>query len=66
MLPLQIKQEGGEYILVGYHYDGNTILAEPLKNRTAALIVESCDSINNKFATAVIQPRTYILDNEAS
>ena len=30
-----------EYILVGYHYDSNTILAEPLKNRTAPMIIEA-------------------------
>ena len=29
------SSRGNEYILVGYHFDGNTILAEPIKNRQA-------------------------------
>ena len=28
------SSRGNKYTLVGYHYDGNAILAEPLKNRT--------------------------------
>ena len=57
------SSSGNEYILAGYHYDGNVILAEQLKNRIAATITETWEKINNKFATAKIQPRTYILDN---
>ena len=60
------SSRGNDYILVDYHCDGNDILAEPLKNRTVATIKEYWDSSNNKFATVGIQPRTYILDNEAS
>ena len=29
-----------EYIFAGYHYDGNDILAEPLKNRTVEVITQ--------------------------
>ena len=60
------SSRGNEYILVGCHYDGNAILAEPMKNRTAATITEAWDSINNKFSIAGIQSRTYILDNKVS
>ena len=48
------SSRGSTYILVGYHYNGNDILAESLKNRTAATITEAWDSINNKFATSGI------------
>ena len=33
--------QGNEYILVAYHNDVNTILAQPLKNRQAASITEA-------------------------
>ena len=32
------SSRGNQYILIGYHYAGNTILAEPLKNRMSPLI----------------------------
>jgi hypothetical protein len=31
-----IFSKGNKYIMVLYEYDGNAILAEPIKNRTAA------------------------------
>lgn len=37
---------GNEYILVAYHYDGNGILVEPLKNCNAKSIVNTWEIIN--------------------
>ena len=35
------SSRGNEYILVGYHYDGNTIVATPIRDRTATSIVNA-------------------------
>ena len=32
---------GNEYIMIGYHYDTNCILATPLKNRKGSTIAEA-------------------------
>ena len=52
--------------MVAYHYDANTILAQPLKNRQAASITEAWEKINACFEFAAVKPSTCILDNEAS
>jgi hypothetical protein len=31
----QRSSRGNEYILIGYHFDGNAILGQPIKNRSA-------------------------------
>ena len=36
-----MSRQGNQYILVGYHYDGNYIAATPLKRRTAGEITKS-------------------------
>ena len=51
------SNRGNECILVGYNYNDNTILAEPLKNRIVVTITEVWEKTNNKFATVGIQPR---------
>ena len=56
---------GHEYLLVGYNYDVNSILVEPLKNRQAKNISDIWDNINKQFSTEGVQPQTYVLDNEA-
>ena len=60
------SSRGNEYILVGYNYDGNCILAEPVKNREAASITKAWQKMNKKFEIAGIQPEVYLLDNEIS
>ena len=57
---------GHEYLLLVYNYDANAILVEPLKNRQAKTIADGWENINQKFATAGVQPNTYVLDNEVS
>ena len=43
------SSRGNEHILVGYHYDDNSILVEPLKNRTAPVITQTWENINKKL-----------------
>ena len=60
------SSQGNEYILVGYHYDANAILAIPIKNRNASTITEAWKSLHNDFKQAGVPPNTYVLDNEIS
>ena len=60
------SSRGNNYMMVAYHYDGNAIRIEPLKNRQAGTIVDAWTKINATFAAAGAQPNTYILDNECS
>ena len=57
---------GNEYILVGYHYDANAILATALKNRQAAIITDAWQKINRHLQSAGCKPSTVFVDNEAS
>ena len=60
------SSRGNEYLLVGYHYDSNAILAQPLKNREALTITKTWKEMNQRFYIAGVQPNTYIMDNECS
>ena len=44
--------KGNNYIMVAYNYDGNAILAEPVKNRQATTLLEALKIINEKFIKA--------------
>lgn len=57
---------GNQYILIGYHYDSNAILAVPIKNRNASVITAGWKELHDQFTTAGVAPTTYILDNEVS
>ena len=63
--PVQ-SSRGNNYILICYSYDGNTILAEPLKNRSAPEMIRAWNKVNDTLASAGIEPKIYILDNEIS
>ena len=60
------SSSGNEYIMVGYHFDGNVILGEAIKNRQAQTITAAWHKLNNEFSRAGMQPNTYVLDNEIS
>ena len=60
------SSRGNEYILIAYHYDSNTILGIPIKNRQAATISQAWQQLHTKLTTAGIPPNTWILDNEIS
>ena len=57
---------GNEYILVGYHYDANAILATPLKSRRAGDITDAWELLHNQVDKAGVAPTLYIADNEAN
>ena len=60
------SSRGNEYILVGYHDDGNAILAAPIKDRTANTITKAWHTMHNKFKLSGTAPTVYVLDNEKS
>jgi hypothetical protein len=57
---------GMNYLLVLYEYDGNSVHAEPIKNRTAAEIKRAYALILELLKSRGLQPKLQILDNEAS
>ena len=59
----QRSSRGHEYILIGYYYDGNTILATPLKDRIATSLTNVWKIMYTKFNESTEAPDIYILDN---
>ena len=62
----QRSSRGNNYILVGYHYDADAILAKPIKDRTANVITDAWRSMHESFEQSGQEPTIYILDNEKS
>ena len=60
------SSRGNNYICVVYNYNGNTILAHPMKNREADTIINACNTIHTCLRDNWIVSTHYILDNECS
>ena len=60
------SMQGNKYVLLLYHYDTNSILVRPLKNRSDETILEVYEEIYNELTEKGFQPKLHILDNEAS
>jgi hypothetical protein len=60
------SSRGNEHLLVVYDHDSNSILHAALKNKTAAEIKRGWISIHERLMRGGNQPKTHILDNEAS
>ena len=58
--------KGNQYILVGYHYDGNCILEKSIKDRKSGTFTAAWQSLHDIFAKAGVAPNTYVMDNEIS
>jgi hypothetical protein len=52
--------------MVLYEYDGNDILSEPIKNRTAAELSRGFQDMENKLTAKGLQPKLTRLDNKES
>ena len=57
---------GNEYILVGYHSDGNYIHGIPVKNRTASMLTHVWEKLHRIFAKVGTAPSVWVLDSEIS
>ena len=60
------SSRGMNYIFILYDFDSNAILAEPIKSRNAAHLVEGYDACYNLLKKAGIKPILHRLDNEVS
>ena len=60
------SSRGYQYLLVSYHYDGNHIRAEAIKNREATTLTAAWEKLNEYYSRAGIKPSTWVLDNEIS
>ena len=65
-LGIAVLSRGNAYILVVYDYDTNSILAEPLQSRAAAVIRKGWEKLNLVLSKSGRKPELYILDNECS
>lgn len=60
------SKQGNKYILIIYAYDGNQILAEPMKERTDHEMIRAYKVILEHLKKAGLSPKLQRLDNEAS
>ena len=64
-LPHQ-STRGNQYVMILYDYDSNLILSNPIKNRQAAELTVSWETLFIKLHTNGHAPEIHILDNESS
>ena len=57
---------GNNYILVLYDYDSNSILVEPMRNRTGQCILSAFKVLHARLVAAGLRPNLQRLDNECS
>jgi hypothetical protein len=60
------SSKGKKYIIILYEYDGNAIMAEPIKNRTSMELLRAFQVMEQKLIARGLKPRLVRLDNEAS
>ncbi|KAI2511195.1 hypothetical protein MHU86_3160 [Fragilaria crotonensis] len=60
------SSSGNNYILVLYEYDSNSILVEPMLNRTGACILRAFKVLRARLVAAGLRPHLQRLDNECS
>jgi hypothetical protein len=61
-----VSSKGNKYIMVLYEFDDNAILAEHIKNRTAAELLRAFQVMEKQLIARGLQPKLMRLDNEAS
>ena len=62
----QRSSRGNTYILVGYHYDANVILAVVVKARKASTLTAAWKILHQMFEHSRNAPIIHVLDNEQS
>ena len=58
--------EGNKYIMVLFSDDANTILAQPVKNRSELELVNAIKELHNRIKRANLAIHFQIMDNECS
>jgi hypothetical protein len=60
------SSSGNNYMLVLYDYDSNSILAEPMKTKSASHILAAYETLYKQLVRAGHKPKLQRLDNECS
>jgi hypothetical protein len=60
----KFSSKGSKYLMVLYDFDTNAILAEPLKNKTAAEQLRATTVLHNYLQRRGFHPQFHIMDNE--
>ena len=60
------SSRGNNYLFILYNYDANAILAEPIKDRSAATITKAWTKLHSRLKLGGCKPELYIMDNECS
>ena len=58
------SRKGNKYILVVYHYDSNTIYAEPVKTRSGLDLTTAYQKLHSLLTNIGLKSYLHILDNE--
>ena len=58
------SSKGNTYIFVAYHFDSNTIPAEPLKTRSGLDITAAYEKLHILLTNRGLRPHLFILDNK--
>jgi hypothetical protein len=61
-----VSSKGNRYIMILYDYDSNTILAQPIKDRTAPELLKAFQVMEQELVDRGLKPKLMKLDNEAS
>ena len=58
------SSRGNSYILIMYHYDGNAILSQMVKDLSPCSLAKAYKSLHASFAEKVTKPDMYALSKE--
>jgi hypothetical protein len=61
-----VSSKGNKYIMILYDYDRNSILAQPIKDRTATELLKAFQIMEQDLVARGLKPKLMKLDNEAS
>ena len=61
-----LSARGNEYIMIGYHFDANYIMAHPVRDCTAGTLTKAWEHMHKEFQRAGSAPETWVLNNEKS
>jgi hypothetical protein len=61
-----VSSKGNKYIMILYDYDSNSILAQPIKDRTAPELLKASPVMEQELVARGLKPKLMKLDNEAS
>jgi hypothetical protein len=61
-----VSSKGNKYIMILNDYDSNTILEQPIKDRTTPELLKAFQIMEQELVARGLEPKLMKLDNEAS